>query len=532
MPATIGHGLSPQAASELAEIIEDPALFVRHILGHDPWRTPEQIMDAISKPRARVAVKACHSSSKTYTAAELVLWFVTAFPDGIVVSTAPTQTQVRELLWMEIRKAIDTARIALPEPNLTELRIEDGRYALGRATNQGVRFQGFHGRVLIVIDEAPGVDAEIWDAIDGIRAGGDVRVLALGNPVIASGRFYEIFNDELPGWDRFTIGAFDTPNCEGLTLDEIMAMEPGSEELAYSPRPYLTTRDWVRDRHNSLGGRYCPRHILDYTQDGNGRLVEIIAKETCIAEEVAEFQSRVLGQFPQQSEDALISQAWLEAARRRPPCPDHEREGYVAGVDVAGKGSAETVVYIRQGPNIVGMWAFPGADPRGDVINVLRPYLDDISIYVDEIGVGYGFMLDIRDKLYAEHEERCERLIAAGRGDELPPGPAVVGVNVGEAAIDKDRFANLKAELYWQVRDQLQAGEVCGLTDDRTRSQLAGIRTMPNARGQNTIESKEAAAKRGVASPDRAEAYTLCLTGAPRPRALIFGSILSQSNWR
>jgi hypothetical protein len=53
---------------------------------------------------------------------------------------------------------------------------------VGLSTDQGVRFQGFHGRVLIVIDEAPGVKADIWEAVEGIRAGGDVRVLALGNP--------------------------------------------------------------------------------------------------------------------------------------------------------------------------------------------------------------------------------------------------------------------------------------------------------------------------------------------------------------
>jgi hypothetical protein len=40
---------------------------------------------------------------------------------------------------------------------------------------------------LIILDEAPGVTAEIWEAIEGVRAGDDVRVLALGNPTIASG---------------------------------------------------------------------------------------------------------------------------------------------------------------------------------------------------------------------------------------------------------------------------------------------------------------------------------------------------------
>ena len=70
-----------------------------------------------------------------------------------------------------------------------------------------MRFQGFQGRLLTVVDEAPGVKADIWDAIEGIRAGGDVRVLALGNPTIVSGPFHDAFtshftSNHLPGSPR------------------------------------------------------------------------------------------------------------------------------------------------------------------------------------------------------------------------------------------------------------------------------------------------------------------------------------------
>jgi len=59
--------------------------------------------------------------------------------------------------------------------------------AIGLSSNEGVRFQGWHGKILVVIDEAPGVRPDIYEAIEGIRAGGDVRILALGNPTLASG---------------------------------------------------------------------------------------------------------------------------------------------------------------------------------------------------------------------------------------------------------------------------------------------------------------------------------------------------------
>jgi len=46
-----------------------------------------------------------------------------------------------------------------------------------------VRFQGFHGNdgnASFVLDEAPGVLPEVYEAIEGIRAGGDVWGVGAG----------------------------------------------------------------------------------------------------------------------------------------------------------------------------------------------------------------------------------------------------------------------------------------------------------------------------------------------------------------
>jgi hypothetical protein len=88
-------------------------------------------------------------------------------------------------------------------------------------------------------------------------------------------------------------------------------------------------------------------------------------------------------------------------------------------------------------------------------------------------------------------------------------GYPVRPVNVGERASDRERYANLKAEFYWGLRQRFQAGDVAGLMDERTIGQLAGIRYRHTARGQVEIERKEDARKRGVKSPDRAEAVML-----------------------
>lgn len=456
----------------LADAVESsPSFFVREILGQDPWSMPERIMAAIARPRARVAVKACHSSAKTWTAAGVTLWWTLC--GGIVITTAPTWPQVKTLLWREIAAAYERSRFKLGgKLNTVEWQIGPQQYAMGLSTNEGVRFQGFHGKVLIILDEAPGVRPTIFEAIEGIRAGGDVRVLLLGNPIIPSGPFFDAFTKDRVGWQTFTIDAFDTPNLEGVTIEDLRAIpldDTDNPLLAYSPRPYLTTRRWVHEK------------LHTWTEDS------------------PLWQSKVRGQFPKQSEDSLLSLTWLEAAGTR-ELPPADTDEWVAGIDVAGPGEAETVLGIRRGPTLVKLKAWPNPDPRGDVLAELAPFKDRLGrVNVDSVGQGYYFARHIEDNGYK------------GR---------VFDINVGEAPNDSEKYVNWKAELYWSLRMRAQSGDIAGLVDETTVGQLAGIRYKHDARGRVVIEGKEEARRRGVPSPDRAEAIMLCYAaGRPVRRA-------------
>jgi hypothetical protein len=446
------------------EVIDSPEFFATTILGHDPWDVPLAIMNDVAQPHARVAVKACHASAKTFTAAEITLWWT--MTGGITITTAPTWTQVEEQLWREIGAMYEQSRYPLGgQLNLTQWKIGPKQYAIGISTDKGVRFQGFHGRILIIEDEAPGVRAEVEEAIEGIRAGGDVRVLKLGNPVIASGPFYDAFTVNRRRWKTHTIDAFDTPNLIGTTVEDFLAIPEDDVDnpfLDYNPRPYLTTRRWVHDRLYEWG--------VDHPS----------------------WQSRVRGQFPDQSEDALISLAWLEMAKYSQEQPA-DADPWCAGVDVAGPGDAETVLVVRHGKRVELMRCWTQDDPRGEVLAALAPYKErKITVNVDVIGIGYNFALHIADSGYTVNH-----------------------INVGSAPQDKEKYANAKAEYYWGLRERFQAGAVVGIEDETTIGQLAGIRYKPTARGQTAIESKEDARKRGVKSPDRAEAVMLAFATLP-----------------
>lgn len=171
--------MTQPSRSAAGALLRDPVLFARILLGADLWKSQREILAAVAR-HSRVAVKASHSSGKTYAIALASLWWLTAHRDGIVVTTAPTWLQVEKIVWGEIKSAVIRSKLCgkinFPVPTQTELRLGPQNYALGLSTDDSSRFQGFHsGHVLIVLDEAPGVRAEVYEAIEGIGSGAKSR---------------------------------------------------------------------------------------------------------------------------------------------------------------------------------------------------------------------------------------------------------------------------------------------------------------------------------------------------------------------
>jgi hypothetical protein len=165
------HGLSAEQKAFVRNVLRDPVLFARHILGVSLWEREVEIVQSIQTQR-RTAVKACHGVGKTFTLAVGTLWWLARYPEGIVLTTSPTQRQVRTQLWSEIHRLVERAKVPYPNLNTTRLDFRDhNNFALGFSTNQAENFQGYHGKqVLIIADEAPGIEPEIWDAVAGVMA--------------------------------------------------------------------------------------------------------------------------------------------------------------------------------------------------------------------------------------------------------------------------------------------------------------------------------------------------------------------------
>lgn len=459
---------------KIARSMRDPVLFSKNILQHVTWNRQDEILRAIFDHQ-KTAVKACHASSKTYSAAEAALYWLGRHEDGVVISTAPGDRQVTGLLWREVREALGNSLMDYGvSPTLKGLKISETNYGMGMATRsdvtagRGVRFSGFHGgKILLIIDEAPGVSQDIWDGIQGIQAGGEVHVVALGNPVIPSGPFFDIFHTKRAGWYCITIDAFDTPNLKGLTIHDIASMTPTELDETPSDVPNLITRRWVRDMMDELN---VDPEAPDELQDPL-------------------WQSKVRGQFPTQAEDSLIWLAWIEAARNRER-PNEPEGFFTAGLDPAAGGDNETAIQIVEGFHLVERASWRKKDPRGEAVaflNKFRPRLREVRVDVD--GVGYYFAKHLKDHKFK-----------------------VIEFHNGAKANNEKRFEDKKAECYWNVRDLFQRGIITGKIDDATMSQLSAIRYDHHPKtARIRIESKDSLSKRGVKSPDHADGIMMAL---------------------
>ena len=476
-------GLTSEQKEQARKIIQDPVLFASHVLGVDLWEREIEIVQTIRSHR-RIAIKACHGVGKTFTLAVSALWWLARYPEGIVLTTSSTLRQVRTQLWFEIHRLVGHAKVPFPKLKSAEVTFRgENNFALGFSTNQAENFQGYHGKqVLIIADEAPGIEPGIFDAIAGTMAGGRVHTVMAGNPTIPSGPFYDAFNRERGLWKCLSTDAFDSPNLKGLDLEQLLAMDRADGgPLDDNPFPHLVTRRWVFEQYLAWwhGNESSSPNWL----------------------------SRVLARFPDQAQNALFRMRWLERARQRAlqnPITGKGSGPLIAGVDVGG-GEAETVVYVAECNgdcwNIIRMGAWRGEDTRGQVVNFLNQFQTRLSVVrVDSIGIGHNFGLHLRDCRFPVE------LVKVGM-------PCAALPHMGDSDPAR-RFVNLRACFYQALADAFERDQVQGLIDEETIGQLSGILFELDSHGRIRIEAKEKARARGVPSPDRADALMLALAAA------------------
>lgn len=473
-PAGLGMTLLARVADLLAPppdpYATNPVGWVHERRHGVTWSRQRQVLASVRDNRYTAVVSA-HSTGKSHIASEAVLWWVDTHPADqvFIVTTAPSVTQVKAILWRYIKRGhralgmdgyitdSDTPEWKLPGGVL----IGYGRKPqdLRNAEEAATAFQGIHAPyVLVVMDEAGGIPVWLWNAVDTLVTGPFNRVLAIGNPDDPSSHFAKV---AMPGstWNKIFISAFDTPAFTG-------------EEVAPQLLDALVSKEWVEER-KQLWGVDSPLYT-----------------------------SKVLGQFPEITEETLLYPSWVRQAQEQDLSGVAISEPGVFGLDVARTGNNETACYRNRAGMIRQEWVARKQDTMVTSGRMAQCHNDTFGYapsHIDTVGIGGGVYDRLREQGFP---------VIAFVASEKPTTPHA-----------QARFVNRRAEQWWTFREGLEQG-LYDLPpdgeDDQLISQLLSIKYRIRSDGRIIIESKEDMEKRGLPSPDRADAAMQSTCGGGR----------------
>ena len=474
--------LDAEISNPWARYEHDPIAFIEEGLGETLWSKQKEILQSLLENK-RTVVPACHAPGKSHLAARAIAWWISVHPPGtaIAITTATTFRQVRNIMWANVRRVHNANKLP-GEILTTEWKMEGTvvAYGFSAANNDEAAVQGIHApHLLVVVDEAGGISEMIGNALEALMTGGHTRLLVLGNPPTDAEQTWFERICLSPIYNSLPISAFDTPNFTGEPTGMCKSCPPHVEphEIAI----HLVDKLWVDDVISEFG------------------------------EDSAFAQARVYARFPKSSVGKVIPYTWAESAvENETPI---ESNVIRLGVDIASDGGDEFVIAIADGysAKIVHRSSGKANANAVDVAGVVmleiekaveahsaRGVTERVRVKIDTIGVGWG-VVSLLDKWVKERATKAD----------------IVGVNVAERPKDANKFKNQRAEMWWNARSLLQpkeGGQEVRLEVDRqVLAQLAGPTYKSDSAGRIQIESKVDMKKRGVHSPDRAEAILLAL---------------------
>lgn len=212
---------------------------------------------------------------------------------------------------------------------------------------------------------------------------------------------------------------------------------------------------------------------------------------------------RVRGVFPRAGSMQFIdSETVAEATQRE--IAVHLHDPLVIGVDVARFGDDASVIYVRKGRDgrTYPPLKFRGLDTMslaGRVSETFMQFRAD-AVFVDGGGVGGGVV------------DRLRQLRVPVIDVQFGAKPDGLGFAAGD---DGAKYANKRAEMWGSMRAWLKGG--CLPFDPELTAQLTNVEYGFNLRNEIQLEKKEDMKKRGLDSPDIADALALTFSFPVQP---------------
>lgn len=476
---------------------EDWCFFAADVFGVQLDPAQQAILRDLQHNR-RVSVRSGTARGKDFVSAVAAMCFLYLTPvwdaDGNlkentkVALTAPTERQVNNIMMPEISRLYNRAKKrgkALPgKLNSESIRMDDREWFLvgfKADNNNHEAWSGFHAsHVMFVVTEATGISEDTYAAIEG-NLQGDSRILIVFNPNTTIG--YAAQSQKKDKWVSHVLSDLDAPNVVAKKV-----ILPGQVDYA-----------WVMD------------HVDEWCEEIDERDVKESENDFCLDGKWYRpndlFRIKVMGEFPKSADDVLIPPKWIELAqeRWRQYQPTHGNDTII-GSDVAGMGRDCSVKCYRQGSYVrafekrnSGGKADHMAE-AGSIIHYLRSH-SNCCVSIDTIGEGAGVYSKCVEEASMEGSRFGEEQVVSCKFSESAEG---LTDYTGEY-----HFANMKAYLYWAVRDWLNPdnGNNAMLPPGGTLFEEAtAIKWSFQSNGKILIEPKEHTKERLGHSPDEMDA--------------------------
>ena len=453
----------------------NPLAYVIEHIGDVPTHQQAEILKAFEHHNF-VAVRSGHGIGKTTLDGWLINWWLDT-RGKIAPITGAGGDQLSDIVWP---KVVETNRRKWEwigrqyEITSEEIRCKDkaevwkGVLRTARADNDDA-LQGFHD-CMFFIDEGSGVRDGIFEVASGAMGDPGAFGFMTGNPTRLDGYFYDIFHKPSFWY------------CMNFSSEKSIAEKEYSYKFVDAMGDIRTitthgrqTMKWIEDMRKTYG----------------------LNSNT--------YRVRVLGEFATLGQDLVVEERWLENVFDKTREWDGKKKGKRRlGIDPAWEGEDDTAFVIREGIEILYVKVIHGNDPYevAEIAKLLFKEWDCDDICVDTIGVGAGVYSNL---LHAEEN-----------GRRYP----VVQVVVSESAPDDSdgKYKLLRDLLWWRARKFFRTKPVRfrGSEIDPLWVQLKNEMKSPSYKiesGKIKVESKSDMKKRGLRSPNIADALNLTFYG-------------------
>lgn len=458
---------------------DHPVEFVEDVIHAKPDDQQAEMLQSVAM-NPFTSVRSGHGVGKSAVQAWLIIWWLSTRPYPKVPCTAPTQHQLYDILWAEVAKWLRSNPALARSLIWTKEKVYmDGHpeewFAVARTASKPDALQGFHAEhVLYIIDEASGVEDKVFEPILGALSTEGARLFMAGNPTRLTGFFYDSHHKDRTEYHTLHIDGRDSSRVDHKFIDKITRM---------------------------------------------------------FGEDSDVFRVRVAGEFPKSLPDSFIPMEWAERASGPVEIPPEPRHIGI-GVDVARYGddsSVVCVVYDRTREDEPEIYPHNNiTELAGRVIQTVRRLARrhlfaaiSAKIDCDGLGVGvYDIVAEQVESIVEEVEKQREEA-----GTEAPPFSFEVeechfggeGGSIGGETEDPIEYENSTGIMWGTVRLALYENRLRLWEDDRQIAQLSNRKYIINSKGRIELERKEAMKKRGLHSPDIADALALALYEPSRP---------------